>query len=143
MAIQNTWTVLVSGPISGRTGLLTKLGRSGIADISRQPETNPSHGLDLEPVTGHLQDAKTGWVTFLCDDLEGCRELVLKAKWQQRMHWPTPRCPRCAGNGRTALGQACLECAGSGRSNIRPLPQKSASQELAELKELLASKGVI
>jgi hypothetical protein len=130
------WTILLSGPLAQRGPLLAALDRAG-ADVSWQPPSHPSYGLETDDLTG--------WITVRHADVDAAVEHTQRAGWALRMHWPTPRCKVCTGlgkvNGPDGLG-SCLHCAGIGASHKPPPQPVDPVAELLRRVAELEAKGV-
>lgn len=126
-------TAVLSGPVAGRSPLLTVLQRLG-ANINEQPESNPSHGLpDVESI---------GWVTVVSDDLSVIEQALARTPdWGLRLHWNTPDCRACDGQGKGAGGSVCLHCLGHKKTNRHwtpPDPLVEMGKRVEQLERKLA-----
>ena len=112
-------TIVMSGPISSRSMMLTALDRAG-ANVDWQPEIGKSHGLPVEGL---------GWVTATADEL-GIAETALQSVpgWALRLHSSTPKCPACQG---VPKGATCLHCLGANYTS-KPLAPVDPMAELAQ-----------
>lgn len=125
-------TCVLSGPVAGRSPLLSLLQRAGL-NLAEQDELRPTHGLPSDP--------DTGWVTVLAPDLPTVEKALARSGWQLRLHWPTPDCRACAGKGKGQGGSTCLHCLGAGQTNKpyrRPDPLIEMQKRLDKLERQIA-----
>lgn len=133
--------MVLSGPAAQRGPLLAALRRVGANLSDGQPVGNRSYGLPA--------DLYDDWVTVRHRHLDPVLEQAGRVGWRLRLHWQTPLCGYCAGNGQVTVGVdglgPCRHCGGCGRTN-RPAPAgadllkaelEALRSEVAALREVL------
>lgn len=109
------WTLVLCGPLAQQKPLQSALKRAG---------ANLSEGQPKDPHMGFPTDPTEGWLHVRVSKLNEAVEHVQRAGWSVRLHWPTPDCQYCRGQGAHATATqgtaGCLNCAGTGRSNKGP-----------------------
>lgn len=128
------WTIVLSGPVSGREAMTAALGRTGVLDGPHHNHGLPAHAV---PDDDHPADDPTiGFLVARTPNIDAVVGGVVKTRgWVLRAHWPTPRCGVCDGkgqvNGPADIGLLeCVHCDGVGRTNT---PAPTAEERMAAI----------